>query len=260
MARTRTIKPSFCTNEDIAACSPLARLLFIYLWMQSDRRGRIEDRPKRLKAECLPFDDVDLDGLLTELAQHGFLVRYEADGRKCIQIINFEKHQRPHPHEAESELPAIPCQHNDMPLHDTSRCALTLTPHTIIPCTHTHTLLEPAGNDPARQRVCFDKFWESFPKKTKREPAWVEWAKLSPDAATFEKIMAAIEANKLSHRWRAESGRYVPNPAKWLADRGWEDEPEPAETTGPPARASPKKRDVLAEKLGLTETATEAAT
>lgn len=105
MARARNIKPGFFTNDDLAACSPLARILFVGLWTVADRAGRMLDRPRKLKAELLPFDDVDCDELLSELASGGFIDRYEVAGQKVIQVNNFDKHQHPHPSEKESELP-----------------------------------------------------------------------------------------------------------------------------------------------------------
>ena len=41
MARIRTIKPEFFTSDDICALSPLARLLYVGLWCEADREGRL---------------------------------------------------------------------------------------------------------------------------------------------------------------------------------------------------------------------------
>lgn len=76
MARIRTIKPEFFDDEDVAAMQPLARLAYIGLWGHADREGRLKDRPVRLKARILPFDDVDMNALLDEMARHGFIRRY----------------------------------------------------------------------------------------------------------------------------------------------------------------------------------------
>lgn len=93
-------------NEDLAELEPLTRLFFIYLWMLADREGRVEDRPKKLKAKALPYDiNVDADVMLNDLQSGGFLVRYEADGGKYIQILTFSKHQKPHSNESQSVIP-----------------------------------------------------------------------------------------------------------------------------------------------------------
>ena len=94
----------------------MARLLFIGLWTIADRDGRLLDRPKRIKAELFPYDDCDVESLLSQLASRNFIVRYVANGQKAIQIANFLKHQNPHKAERESDIapPAnrpVPAEH-----------------------------------------------------------------------------------------------------------------------------------------------------
>jgi hypothetical protein len=109
MARSRNIKPSIMDNEQLAELDPLCRLLFVYLWMLADREGRLEDRPKRIAAQALPYDrDADIDAMLARLVSKGFIRRYTVNYVDCIQVINFSKHQNPHVREAASELPAPP--------------------------------------------------------------------------------------------------------------------------------------------------------
>ncbi|WP_169709650.1 hypothetical protein [Deferrisoma camini] len=105
MARIRTIKPSFFLDDELAELPYAARLLFAGLWCLADREGRLEDRPKRIKAEVLPYDDEDVDALLTALAEAGFVQRYEVDGARYIQVVNFAKHQKPNHREAASTIP-----------------------------------------------------------------------------------------------------------------------------------------------------------
>lgn len=107
MARSRNIKPGFFTNEELAEIDPLGRLLFIGLWTLADREGRLEDRPKRIKIEILPYDNCDVDSLLTQLDDARFITRYVVNGKKYMQINKFIKHQNPHPKEAVSQIPAI---------------------------------------------------------------------------------------------------------------------------------------------------------
>jgi len=106
MSRLRTIKPGFFVDEYLAECQPLARILFAGLWTVADRDGRLEDRPKRIKVETLPYDECDVNALLDELAAHGFIVRYECDGVRFIAIPTWHKHQSPHQKEAASTIPA----------------------------------------------------------------------------------------------------------------------------------------------------------
>lgn len=106
MGRTRSIRPGFFLNEKLAEVNPLGRLLFAGLWTIADRRGRLEDRPRRIKAELLPYDDCDIDDLLNQLSTGGFIHRYIVAGERYIEIVNFEKHQHIPGSEAESIIPS----------------------------------------------------------------------------------------------------------------------------------------------------------
>lgn len=108
MARARNIKPGFFRNEILAELDPLARLLFAGLWTIADRAGRLEDRPKRIKADVLPYDDdVDIDVLLNALGEKSFIARYKHGTARYIQILNFNRHQNPHKNEADSVIPPM---------------------------------------------------------------------------------------------------------------------------------------------------------
>jgi hypothetical protein len=108
MARTRNIKPSFFINDELAEIEPFGRLLYIGLWTLADRKGRLEDRPKRIKVELFPYDNIDVDQLLNQLAGHRFIIRYQVDGERYISIPKFLIHQNPHPKESASLIPPAP--------------------------------------------------------------------------------------------------------------------------------------------------------
>lgn len=103
--RIRTIKPEFFKHDGLAELPPVCRLLFVGLWCLADRRGRLEDRPLRIRIEVLPYEErADVDGMLGELHRAGFIARYQtADGLRLVQIVNFERHQRITGKEAEAE-------------------------------------------------------------------------------------------------------------------------------------------------------------
>lgn len=109
MARIRSIKPEFFDHELLCSLSPWHRLCFAGLWTQADKAGRMEDRPARLKARIFPYDDLDFEALLADLAKHGFIVRYVVDGRRYLAIPeeSWAEHQRPRQDEHESLLPPI---------------------------------------------------------------------------------------------------------------------------------------------------------
>ena len=104
--RIRALKPGFFKNEHLAELSPWHRLCFEGLWCCADREGRIQDRPKRLKAEIFPYDDLNMDLLLWDLARAGFIRRYVVGSQPLIWIPTWECHQHPRADEAASELSA----------------------------------------------------------------------------------------------------------------------------------------------------------
>ena len=108
MSRARNIKPGFFKNEDLVELPFEYRLLYIGLWTLADREGRLEDRPKRIKMEVFPADDVDIEAALRALHGAGFVQRYEIDGRRYVSIPAWKKHQNPHCREAASKIPPPP--------------------------------------------------------------------------------------------------------------------------------------------------------
>jgi hypothetical protein len=99
------------TNEELCDLGMPAYILFTGLWMLADREGRLEDRPKRIKAEAMPlWEDVTfktVETLVEKLCESGFIHRYEIEGKCYLQIVNWHKHQHPHPREADSVIPEM---------------------------------------------------------------------------------------------------------------------------------------------------------
>jgi hypothetical protein len=91
--RNRIVKEGFFRNYELAQLPPLTRILFEGLWCLADKNGRLWDRAQQIKAECLPYDECEIENMLADLQKTGFILRYEASNRKCIQVVNFEKHQ-----------------------------------------------------------------------------------------------------------------------------------------------------------------------
>jgi hypothetical protein len=105
--RARNLKPGFFKNEELAQINALGRILFEGLWCLADRKGRLEDRPQRIKIEILPYDDCNINDLLVILNEKKFITRYSVNGNKYIEINAFLKHQTPHWQEKDSIIPAL---------------------------------------------------------------------------------------------------------------------------------------------------------
>jgi hypothetical protein len=97
MARIRSIKPEFWVSEQIADCSPNARLTFVGMWTFSDDNGVHPAKPKTLKAELYPMDDVtstSVAGWVNELINVGLVIPFEHAGTSYWHITGWGKHQK----------------------------------------------------------------------------------------------------------------------------------------------------------------------
>lgn len=237
MARARNIKPSFFQNEELAELDPLARLFFIGLWTVADYKGRVEFRPKRLKVQILPYDDCDTEQLAKNLERSGFVQTYSVDGQRYLKVVNFEKHQNPHKNEREagSEIPDIDIADDqavdsidvtkNRDKDGTARDQNGTAPADSLNLIPDPPILIPEQSS-ARSADLFGQFWEAYPKKVGKQAAERAFSKLKKPAETLTKILAALEWQRASFQWTRDGGQYVPNPATYLNQGRWLDEPQ----------------------------------
>lgn len=273
MARARLIKPRFFTNDDLAEISPLGRLLFIALWTIADREGRLEYRPKRIKVDCLPYDNCNIEELISHLQKMEFLSIYQVENNQYIQITNFTKHQNPHVREQASEIPG-PEQGTTKAVTSNSLgddepglnpLTLTLNPLTLNSnpesflgeknAAHSRpdegdnsknagadtgalvrTVLPRSADSPLDigQSVDFENFRAEYPIKTHRREAMVAYGAAVNSGAKHKQIMDGVERLKKSIE-RGDTA-YPFNPGKWLDDHGWENDYKPKTPEAPATR------------------------
>ena len=225
--RARNIKPGFFKNEELAEVPPLGRLIFIGLWCMADREGRLEDRPRRIRAEIAPYDAVtenELQELLGALETRHFIIRYSQGENRFIQIVNFTKHQHINIKESESTIPA-PCQHptdtpeypilnTEYPILDTEEqiCAPTVAPSKFLAKKF--------------EKEFDDLFYPAYPKK--RDPAKAKIAYLKQakkgNLPQIEELLGILEDQKTWDDWIKDDGKWIPYPATWLNGERWRDQ------------------------------------
>ena len=226
MARARIIKPSFFYDEELCDLPPMVRLLFIGLWCLADREGRLEYKPKEIKAQVFPYDKINVTKSLSIL-EPAFISIYEVNAKKYIAINNFCKHQHPHTKEAKSALPAppstdpvpeIPVQ---APEKGIAKMPLTLNPYTIT-LNHNHNPEADCGGGGADSFLSgLVTLWEEINGRLVTEyegkkilslleifsTAWIEDAmKVAADAG--KRKLNYVEG--ILNRWQAE-GKDVGN-------------------------------------------------
>lgn len=96
MARIRTIKPEFWTDEDLSEVSEAACLLAIGLLNYADDEGFFNANPKLIKAAIFPIREQSgsIPVLLRELSSVRYITLFSGPDSKIYGLVNnFSKHQ-----------------------------------------------------------------------------------------------------------------------------------------------------------------------
>lgn len=96
MARIRSLKPEFHTDEQVMELTRDARLLFISMWNFCDDAGIHPASVKTLKAEVFPADDLtsaDVQRYIDELIQQDLIIFFEVAGKGFWQVTGWH-HQK----------------------------------------------------------------------------------------------------------------------------------------------------------------------
>lgn len=223
---------------------PLTRILFTGLWCLADRQGRLEDRPKKIKVEVLPYDSCQVNKMLQNLHEKGFIFRYQINGCNYIQILNFLKHQNPHVKEAESTIPE--------PDRNSAKPIQTPYEHGSSPADSLFSdspFLDSRLPDPGAVSVSFETFWETYPsrngKKIEKEATLKRFKKLKPD----EIKLLLIAVKNFAKSERVKNGIGIKDPKRWIKDgegnEPWRDWIEPEQSKPkprPPGEVAPKRK------------------
>lgn len=109
MPRIRTIKPELFKHSGLFDAEksyglPL-RIAFVGLFCVCDRKGRFKWRPRELKLDILPYDDLDFSLVLDAFLDEGFIGKYVVNGNEYGYIPSWHNHQVINNRESESNLP-----------------------------------------------------------------------------------------------------------------------------------------------------------
>jgi len=236
MPRARNLKPSFFKDEDLVECGPMGMLLFEGLWCLADREGRLEDRPKLIKAEIFPYTSTSVEALLKVLAEKNFIIRYEVENKKYIEVRNFKKHQHPHVKEGPSTIPA-PGRHHAGTMQVPEKAVASSgnsgasTSDSLILIPDSLNLVSGAEIDHEAE---FLSRWDRWPSKGRtRQPLCQQnWCEIFARCGTHEAraLLGAIDdgLELWLNSQQFEKG-YVFAFADFLAQRRWQEQPEQVE-------------------------------
>lgn len=98
MARIRTIKPEFWTDEKIGSIKRDIRLLFIGLWNLADDDGVLKANPAYIKGQLFAFDDELRTGTVKEwldaLENARMVIPFSHNRESYYVIRSFKSHQK----------------------------------------------------------------------------------------------------------------------------------------------------------------------
>lgn len=138
MGKIRTVKPDLFRHEKLFEAEqqsgfPL-RLIFIGLFTVVDAEGRFRWRPRQLKLDILPYDEINFESSLIALVECGFIKKYVYQKEWYGCIPTWRKHQSINQREPQSNLPnpqLETMQDIDPTMHkNESRSENNLTTHT----------------------------------------------------------------------------------------------------------------------------------
>jgi hypothetical protein len=241
MARIRTVKPEFWTDETMAEISRDARLLFLGLLNHVDDEGRCVYNPRLLKAAVFPLDDDITPEMIrrwiVELSTSARCVIYEASGHRFLAIHNFVKHQKidratqsRHPAPADGVLVDISAGHGracDSKGAESSRARRGLDEGSLLDLGSGSRIVDLGSPSPGPEIAAgvssdddgFESFWLAYPKRNGqrvgKSSAQRLWAKLKP-----AERLAATE--RLAVYERTCNG-YPKDAERYIRARLWQD-------------------------------------
>lgn len=70
----------------------------------------------------------------------------------------------------------------------------------------------------------FARFWVCYPKKVGKKAAQKAFQN-AQNRPRIDDLLKAIDRARVSEQWRKDGGQFIPNPATWLNQGRWDDEP-----------------------------------
>lgn len=209
MARIRTIKPGFFKHgelfdAEVESKLPL-RVAYAGLWTVADREGRFKWRPRDIKTDVLPYDNVSMEEVLTALERFAFIQSYEVDGKKYAWIPAFKEHQHVNVREPASDIPEPPKNKN-------ARAKRVPAP---VP---NGEVKEGKGKE---GDISFDAFWNAYPRKEAKGDAIRAFAKARETTPAETLIAGALAYAALRS---GQDPKFTKLPATWLNKLCWTDD------------------------------------
>lgn len=223
----RIIKDSIRTSKSVNQLTDFQFRLWVYLITYVDDYGRGSADPEILKGFVFPrrkgVTESNIEKELANLASSGLITLYNVGGESYFCFPNWGEHQRIQTKKSKYPAPEKAGE-NFIPQKST-------VDHGGSPPESNPIQSNPNTESESEYNLSacgecdrFERFWSAYPKKQGKEDARKRFKKINPSEALLQRMLFAIEEQKKSDQWKAERGRFIPNPSTWLNRGQWEDE------------------------------------
>lgn len=216
----RILKESICYSGQIDRLTFFEEVLFYRILVNCDDFGRLDARPEFLRSRCFAVKQrvsrPAVDSALDKMEEIGLICRYYAEEQVFLQVTGWEKHQIVKVRKARYPAPA---DGQDLGQSDS---ALNTIQSESQSESEYKSESESKEINKEMQDPDFDRFWEAYPIKVRKDRARAAFAQRGD--VTLEVLLEAIGQQKRSVQWTSEGGKFIPYPANWLKHRGWEDQ------------------------------------
>lgn len=223
----RIIREGMLTSRRVDKIFGITELFYRRLQQIVDDYGRFEADPTLIRAKVFPkrINDIKEKQIvewLTKCVQADLLQIYKVKGIMFLEVKDFRQHIRakksiyPSPDERDAEQENCRCSADEVQMQ---RLDVDVDVDVCVDVEKQHTTQK------ALVSVSFDEFWKAYPRKVGKGKARESWKRLKPTPEMLSRMLSTLRWQTVSDRWQRESGRFIPNPATWLNQERWLDEP-----------------------------------
>jgi hypothetical protein len=231
MAEGRMLKKTIAGSKKLALVNDRAKVIWFMMLPHADIEGRVKACPIIVRGQYLTMLNYSLKAVqqaLEALHSAGLIALYQVDGNQYAEFTRFKDFQSLRPdREGESTIPPP----------DSGTTPGVIQDHSGLIKEVKEVKVSKVKKTPGKPEQ-FDEFWATYPKKRAKRDALNVWLRLDFSDGLFEKIIAAVAAQKKSAEWKKEGGQFIPYPATWLRKGRWDDE---SKSTSPQDRMRCRK-------------------
>lgn len=219
----RIIREGILTSDRVEQLDAPAEVFYRRLMSKVDDHGLYDARPSILRTSLYPLrvdkvKEADIAKWLAACQKAGLVACYQNEGRALLQMLHTRWQTRSDP-----KYPLPSDANSSQVISAANSCAQTQTNEHLVGVVVEGVVANVVGDVGATG--LFADFWRAYPKKVGKPEALRAFAKLEPEQTLLDEMLRALAWQRESDGWRKDGGQYIPNPATWLNQARWTDEP-----------------------------------